>query len=123
MAIKKRKSKTTRKDLRMRRHRRVRKKLSGTPLRPRLVVFRSNQHIYGQVINDEEGRTLVAASDSELKPKPKTNLEVAKAVGRLLAEKAKAKKIKYVVFDRGGYKYHGQVQALAEGAREGGLFF
>ena len=106
------------------RHRRVREKISGTPERPRLNVFRSTKHIYAQIIDDEAGVTLVSASTTE---KDFTNyggnVEAAKAVGKLLAERAKEKNITDVVFDRGGYVYQGRVAALAEGAREGGLNF
>ncbi len=95
--------------------------------RPRLSVFRSGRHIYGQVIDDTRGHTLAAAStlDKELRPELKTGAdrEAAKRVGLLLAERAKAAGVEQVKFDRGGYKYHGRVQALAEGAREGGLSF
>ena len=107
---------------RKRRHLRVRAKIFGTKTRPRLCVFRSLKHIYAQLIDDEKGQTLVATSDLELKKKAK-NKEVAKEVGKLLAKKAQAKKIKQAIFDRAGYKYHGRVRALAEGAREGGLKF
>jgi large subunit ribosomal protein L18 len=105
-----------------RRHSRVRKKVVGTPERPRLAVFRSHRHIYAQVIDDFAGRTLAAASS--LKDanggKPK---EAAKKVGLAVAERAKRAGISRVSFDRGGFQYHGRVQALAEGAREGGLEF
>lgn len=104
---------------RNRRHKRVRAKIFGTARRPRLCVFKSNQHIYAQLIDDEKGKTLVAASDLEIKK----SAEKTKELGKLIAEKAKVKKIEKVVFDRGGYKYHGRVKALAEGAREGGLNF
>ena len=113
--------------LRKKRHFRVRKKVYGTAERPRLNVYRSLSHIYAQVINDDLGVTLVAAStlSPELKGKLKSggNVEAARAVGRLIAEKALAKGISKVVFDRGGYKYHGRVKALAEAAREAGLEF
>lgn len=112
------------KKARQRRHARVRAKISGTAECPRLDVFRSLQHIYAQLIDDVAGVTLVAASTTE---KDFTeyggNIEAAKAVGKLLAERAVEKNIKDVVFDRGGYVYHGRVAALAEGAREGGLNF
>jgi len=112
---------------RARRHFRVRKKVYGTPERPRLNVFRSDKHIYAQVIDDTEGHTLAAAStvDSELagKVKGKTKTEQAKLVGELVARRAQEKGIKAVVFDRGGYKYHGRIQALADAAREAGLEF
>ena len=114
-------------EARARRHFRVRKKVYGTPERPRLNVFRSDKHIYAQVIDDTEGHTLAAAStvDSELagKVKGKTKTEQAKLVGELVARRAQEKGIKSVVFDRGGYKYHGRVQALADAAREAGLEF
>lgn len=110
---------------RIRRHRRVRKKVRGTLERPRLCVFRSLKHIYAQVIDDEGGRTLVAASSlsPEIRTAKGTKTEVARAVGRLIARKALEKGITRVVFDRGGYQYHGRVRALAEGAREAGLLF
>jgi len=114
-------------DARKRRHIRVRKKVFGTPERPRLNVFRSNKHIYAQIIDDTTGRSLVSAStiDKELKGKIKTgsNIEASKVVGELIARRAIDKGIKRVVFDRGGYLYHGRVKALAEAAREGGLEF
>ena len=101
---------------------RVRSRVSGGAVRPRLSVFRANQHIYGQVIDDASGKTLVSASSLEIKTKAKKS-EIAKEVGMLVAKKALEKSIKTVVFDRGGYAYHGRVKALAEGAREGGLLF
>ena len=108
--------------LRMVRHRRVRKKVKGTPEQPRLCVFRSLKAIYAQVIDDSEGRTLAAASSGETSEDgPKT--AASAAVGKLLAERATGRGITRVVFDRGGYKYHGRVKALADGAREGGLQF
>lgn len=112
---------------RIRRHRRVRKKVVGTPERPRLNVFRSLNHIYAQVIDDSRGHTLVAASsiDPELRDRLKglTKTQQAAQVGQLLAERALRAGIRRVVFDRGGYKYHGRVKALAEASREGGLEF
>lgn len=109
------------------RHIRVRKKVSGTADRPRLNVYRSASNIYAQIIDDTAGHTLVAAStlDKDLKDQVsgKTKKEAARAVGKLVGERAKQKKIKAVVFDRGGYVYHGRVQELAEGAREAGLEF
>ena len=106
------------------RHARVRKKISGTPECPRLSVFRSLQHIYAQLIDDVNGVTLVSANTLEKDFEGATgNVEAAKKVGLVLAERAKAKGIEDVVFDRGGYLYHGRVAALAEGAREGGLNF
>lgn len=119
--------KLTRKEAVQRRHRRVRKGVQGSTERPRLAVFRSLQHIYAQVIDDTEQHTLVAASslESELKSKLSTggNIEAAAEVGKLIAERAKAKGIELVVFDRGGNLYHGRVQALADAAREAGLNF
>ena len=109
---------------RLKRHRRVRKNISGTAERPRLNVFRSLNHIYAQVIDDVNGVTLVAASSLEKGFEGNgSNAEGAKLVGKAIAEKALAAGIKTVVFDRGGYVYHGRVAALAEGAREGGLEF
>lgn len=112
---------------RARRHNRVRKSVYGTPQRPRLNVFRSDKHIYAQVIDDTEGHTLAAAStvDNELagEVEGKTKTEQAKLVGELVARRAQEKGVKTVVFDRGGYKYHGRVQALADAAREAGLEF
>jgi len=109
---------------RLKRHKRVRGKVSGTPERPRLNVFRSETNIYAQVIDDVNGVTLVAASSLEKDFECEgTKTDAAKKVGQLVAERAKAKGIDTVVFDRGGYVYHGRVQALAEGAREGGLQF
>ena len=112
---------------RVRRHRRVRKHISGTPERPRLNVFRSLTDMYVQVIDDQAGHTLVSAStiDSELRSKMDglTKTEQAKEIGLAIAERAKAKGIETIVFDRGGYRYMGRVKALAEGAREGGLQF
>ena len=117
-------SKTDRKLERARRHARVRTKVSGTAERPRLCVYRSNSNLYAQIIDDVAGNTLVAAStlDKEVKTK-KSNKEAAKEVGALIAKKAIEKNIKTVVFDRGGYIYHGVVKELAEAAREAGLEF
>ena len=115
-----------RSESRKRRHERVRKKLAGSEERPRLAVYRSNKNIYAQIINDLEGKTLAAAStmDATLKAgKDGANLDGAKAVGALVAERAKAAGITKVVFDRGGYLYHGRIQALADAAREAGLEF
>ena len=110
-----------------RRHLRVRKRLSGTPERPRLAVFRSLKYIYAQIIDDAAGRTLVSASDLEADLRQqrdgKKKTEVAALVGRELARRAKGEGISAVVFDRGGFKYHGRVKALAEAVREGGLQF
>ena len=110
---------------RLRRHKRVRKLISGTPARPRLCVFRGLSNIYAQIIDDVNGVTLASAStlDTELKGSYGGNKEAAFAVGKLVAAKAIEKGIKEVVFDRGGYIYHGRVAELAEGAREGGLEF
>jgi len=120
-------AKKTREDMRKRRHQRVRKGLAGTPERPRLNVYRSLAEIYAQVIDDAEGKTLVAASsvDSELRPKMAglKKSEQASLVGAAIAERAKAKGISKVVFDRGGYRYHGRVRDLAEAARKAGLDF
>jgi large subunit ribosomal protein L18 len=111
---------------RVRRHIRVRKKLAGIPERPRLAVYRSSQHIYAQIIDDAAGHTLVAAST--LEPAARTDSsgtksEQAERIGRLLAERAREKGVSQVVFDRGGFLYHGRVKSLAEGARAGGLQF
>lgn len=106
-----------------RRHRRVRAKIEGTAKRPRLNVFRSNTGMFLQIIDDENNKTLASASSKEIKDSKKTKTEAAKALGLLIAEKAKKAKVEVVVFDRGGYLYHGRVKAVAEGAREGGLKF
>ena len=104
------------------RHTRVRKKIAGTAERPRLAVFRSNRHIYAQLIDDVAGRTLAAASTLEAEAaKDGKKSDVAKSVGTLLAQRAKENGIAAVVFDRGGYRYHGRVRQIAEGAREAGL--
>ena len=108
---------------RARRHARVRKSVFGTEVRPRLNVFRSNTHIYAQIIDDETGTTLVSASSVNLKLTDGGNIEGAKKVGADIAKKALEKNIKKVVFDRGGYQYHGRVEALADAARENGLEF
>jgi large subunit ribosomal protein L18 len=119
--------KLTRKESLQRRHRRIRKDVSGSTERPRLAVFRSHQHIYAQVIDDVEQHTIVAASSLEPELKSKlgsgSNSAAAIEVGKLVAERAKAKGIESVVFDRGGNLYHGRVQALADAAREAGLSF
>ena len=117
-------TKIDRKTERERRHKRVRNKISGTAERPRLCVFRSNKNLYVQVIDDTKGTTLVSAStlDKEIKTKH-SNKEAAKELGTLIAKKAQDKKIKQVVYDRGGYVYHGVVKELAEAAREAGLEF
>jgi len=110
---------------RVKRHERVRKAISGTPEKPRLNVFRSAKHIYAQVIDDVNGVTLAAAStlDKDFEGENSGNREAAKKVGLLLAKKALEKGVENVVFDRGGFLYHGRVKELAEGAREGGLKF
>ena len=109
---------------RLKRHKRVRAKVFGTPARPRLNVFRSNANIYAQIIDDVNGVTLAAAASNEKDfGMYGGNVEAAKKVGLMVAERAKAKGIEEVVFDRGGYVYHGRVQALADAAREGGLKF
>jgi large subunit ribosomal protein L18 len=112
-------------ELRQRRHRRVRKHVAGTPERPRLAVFRSNKHISAQVIDDLTGRTLAAAStvEADLRKGGTGNREAATKVGKLLADRAKAAGITKVVFDRGGFSYHGRVAAVADAAREAGLEF
>jgi large subunit ribosomal protein L18 len=132
----------TKEDIRRRIKNRIRKKIAGTPARPRLAVFRSQTHIYAQVIDDEAGRTLCSASsldadyqgkDGEAKDKEKSkskakvkgggNVAAAKAIGLLIASRAKDKGVDTVVFDRGGFHYHGRIKALADAAREGGLKF
>ena len=117
----------TKEDIRSRIHRRIRKKIAGTTERPRLAVFRSQSHIYAQVIDDGSGQTVCSASslDETLKKDAKrgANLAAAKAVGSLIATRAKEKGIEAVVFDRGGFQYHGRIKALADAAREGGLKF
>ena len=117
-------SKINKKAMRMHRHVRVRGKVSGTPERPRLNVFRSNANIYAQIIDDVNGVTLVSANTLEKEFEGATGTcEAAKKVGAVLAERAKEKGIEEVVFDRGGYVYHGRIAALADGAREAGLKF
>jgi len=117
--------KATRRESTRRRHSRVRRRVKGTTERPRLAIFRSNQHIYAQVIDDSEHKTLAAAStlDKDASVKTGATSESAAAVGKLIAERALAKDISTVVFDRGGKLYHGRVAALAEAAREAGLKF
>ena len=117
--------KVDRNEVRKARHARVRAKVSGTPEVPRLNVFRSNQNIFAQIIDDTKGTTLVSASsiDKDLKLANGSNIEAATKVGELIAKRAKEAKIKKVVFDRGGYLYHGRVNALAEAARANGLEF
>jgi large subunit ribosomal protein L18 len=101
----------------------IRRKIEGTTERPRLSVFKSNKSIYAQIIDDSKGHTVVASSSVDLDKKGGVNLTISKTVGQKLAEKAKASGISSIVFDRNGYLYHGNVKALAEGAREGGLKF
>lgn len=124
---------------RYRRHKKIRAKVFGTVNKPRLCVFRSEKHIYAQLIDDEKAKTIVTSSDLEFKKNRGTKIEkakegeeskfssspvaIAREVGKLIAKKAKDLKIERVVFDRGGYKYHGRVKAVAEGSREGGLIF
>ena len=115
---------------RIKRHKKIRAKLTGKAVRPRLCVFRSANHIYAQMIDDERGKVLLSVNDLSLKtelPKgekdQKGKINKAREVGRLIASKAIEKKIDKVIFDRGGHKYHGRIKALAEGAREGGLKF
>jgi large subunit ribosomal protein L18 len=112
-------------EARIRRHRRVRKKVRGTEAQPRLAVFRSNNHITAQVIDDYAGRTLAAASTTEadLRSGATGNIDAAKKIGQLIAERAKAAGVSKVVFDRGGFMYHGRVAAVADAARENGLEF
>src|SRR5207302_4814411 len=111
-------------EIRLRIHKRIRRKVQGTPERPRLAVFRSVAHIYAQVIDDSKGHTLVAASSVEKAAKTNGgNLAAAKSIGKSIAERAKEKGIKQVVFDRGGYQYHGRVKALSDAAREAGQEF
>ena len=115
--------KVSKNEERTRRHARVRTKIGGTPERPRLNVFRSNAHIHAQIIDDVNGKTLIAASSVEMKLANGGNVEAAKAVGAEIAKRALEANITEVVFDRGGYVYHGRVQALADAAREAGLKF
>ena len=120
--------KPEKKQIRNRIHKRIRRKLSGTAARPRLAIFRSEAHIYAQVIDDVAGATVVSASTVDKSAKGDKavkggNVAAAKAIGKLVAERAKEKGIKSVVFDRGGYQYHGRVKALADAAREAGLEF
>src|SRR4051794_24414778 len=113
----------TQQEHRRRRHRRVRKKVQGTAARPRLAVFRSNKHIYAQAIDDIAGRTVASAStcDADLRAGATSTVDAAKQVGKLIGDRMKAAGIDTVVFDRGGFKYHGRVAAVADGAREAGL--
>jgi large subunit ribosomal protein L18 len=117
-------NKSTKRDIRLRIHARIRERIQGTPERPRLAVFRSVKHIYAQVIDDQAGQTVVAASSGEKGSAVNGgNVAGAKEIGKLVAERAVAKGVKKVVFDRGGYLYHGRVKALADAAREAGLEF
>jgi len=110
-------------EIRQRIHARIRRKLTGTTERPRLSVHRSLNHIYAQVVDDQTGETLVSASTLALKAKTGGNVAAAKEIGKAIAERAVEKGVKKVVFDRGGYLYHGRIKALADAAREGGLQF
>jgi large subunit ribosomal protein L18 len=114
---------TKRNEIRKRIHSRIREKLSGTTERPRLNVYRSLNHIYAQVIDDQKGETIASTSTLALKLKTGGNVAAAKEIGKSIAEKATSKGIKKVVFDRGGFLYHGRIKALADAAREGGLEF
>jgi len=119
-------NKKDKREKRYRRHKRIRAKVIGTSEVPRLCVFRSNNHIYAQLIDDQRGVVISAASDKEIKKdkgSKKRKMELAFETGKLIAQKAKKKKIERIVFDRAGYKYHGRVKALAEGARKEGLRF
>jgi large subunit ribosomal protein L18 len=113
---------SVKKQKRQRRHVKIRKDLHGTAQRPRLCAFKSNQHIYAQLINDDDAKVLASVSDIKLKAKGKKS-DIAREVGKSIAKKAKENKIEAVVFDRGGFVFHGRIKALAEGAREGGLKF
>ena len=108
---------------RLKRHLRIRKRVSGTAQAPRLCVFRSNKHVYAQIIDDVAQHTLASASTKELTLAKTSNIDAAKAVGELVAKRAQEAGIKQIVFDRGGYVYHGKVKALADAAREAGLEF
>jgi large subunit ribosomal protein L18 len=117
-------AKASRADIRVRIHKRIRSRVSGTPERPRLAVFRSVNHIYAQIIDDQQGHTLASAGSTEKDLKGKGgNVDGAKMIGKAVAERAKGKGVTKVVFDRGGYLYHGRVKALADAAREAGLEF
>ena len=111
------------KSQRQKRQYRIRKKVVGTSPKPRLAVFRSNSYIYAQIVDDGQGKTLAYASDQKMAKSKKTKIERAKETGMEIAKKALDKKIKTIVFDRGGFAYHGRIKALADGAREGGLKF
>lgn len=118
-------NKEIRSKVRVKKHKKIRNKISGTSARPRLCVFRSNNHMYAQIIDDTKGVTLVASStlDKDIEIEQKNNVEAAKVIGEKIAKKALDKGITTVVFDRGGYIYHGKVKALADAAREAGLIF
>jgi large subunit ribosomal protein L18 len=113
----------SRDDIRRRVHKRIRRKVAGSPEQPRLAVFRSLKHIYVQLIDDTEGRTLAAASSAEKNGPDGGNVAGAKKIGQIIAQRAKEQGIKKIVFDRGGYLYHGRIKALADAAREAGLEF
>lgn len=113
----------TKKEKRLNRHKKIRSKIYGTQDRPRLFVFRSNQHIYAQLVNDDKAKILISASDKDLKSTKGKKSDIAKLVGKLIAQKAIENKIEKVVFDRGGFVFHGRIKALADGAKEGGLKF
>lgn len=115
--------KLSKKQSRSKRKIRIRKKISGSEVRPRLVVFRSNKYIYAQIINDEKASTLVSFSSQNMEDENRLNVETARNVGKMIAQKAMSQNINTVVFDRNGYYYHGRVKALADGAREMGLKF
>lgn len=115
-------TKLTRKTKRVMRHRRVRSKMSGSESMPRLMVFRSNKHLYVQLIDDEKSQVIASSSDIKMKPK-KTGMDMAKEIGKVIAGKMKERNIEKIVFDRGGYKYHGQVKVLAEEMRALGITF
>lgn len=125
MATKIRKHTDAKKIIRFKRKKRIRSNVIGTAEKPRFAVFKSNSHMYAQLIDDDKGATLVSAStlEKEIKGKSKSNLEGAKAIGQLVAKRAIEKKIDRVVFDRSGYLYHGKIKALADAAREAGLKF
>jgi large subunit ribosomal protein L18 len=109
---------------RQKRAKRTRKRIITSGMRPRLTVFRSNQYIYAQIVDDNKGKTLVSASEKDLKKESKmSRLQKAEEIGVIIAKKASSKKIESVVFDKGPYKYHGRIKALADGARKGGLIF
>ena len=114
---------TANKQRKLRRQKRVRAKISGTDKKPRLCVFRSNKHIYAQLIDDAAKKTILSASDEKIKKGKMTKVDLGKEIGKTIAKLALEKKIEKVIFDRGPYKYHGRVKAVAEGAREGGLKF